>query len=301
MTRVAQTELVEKILTHAGTVVLLGSLDTGKTNFGLSVAEAARGKGIRVAYVDADVGQSTIGPPACIGLKFCDRLEAVDYETVRDADELGFVGSTSPEGHLLPQVAGTARLVNHAREAGYELVIVDTSSLISGVYAELLKYYKLDLIRPDSVIGFQRGEELDPILGVASRFFPVEVTALKVESAVTERSAEERLQAREARLASYFNPPLSRWRVKTTVFMPALPPGTDLARLDGLLVGLEDGNGRCKGIGLLEYQRDEDVLRMVSSVAEGAKGLRLGSIRITADGKVVGRVTIRELFGQLPF
>ncbi|MEO7803167.1 MAG: hypothetical protein ABIS18_01620, partial [Actinomycetota bacterium] len=155
-----------------------------------------------------------------------------------------------------------------------------------------------DLIRPSKVIGFQRGEELDPILGAASRFFPVEVSALKVESAIPERSVEERLVARESRLASYFQPPLSRWRVKTSVFMPSIPPATDLSTLDGLVVGLENGKGTCTGIGFLEYLRDEDVLRMVSSVTDGAKGLRLGSIRISAEGKTLGRVGVRELFGN---
>ena len=297
MTRVTQDELIQGLLAKKGTVVLLGGIDTGKTSFGLTLAEAARASGISVGYVDSDIGQSTIGPPTCIGLKLCADLEHVDSESVAVADELGFVGSTSPEGHLLPQVAGTARLVSHARDAGCELVIVDTSGMISGVYAEILKYYKLDLIRPDSIIGFQRGSELDPILGVVSRFFPSEVTGLKVESAVVERSVQERLEAREARLASYFQPPVSRWRVKTTVFMPAIPPETDLSRLDGLVVGLEDGTAKCKGIGLLEYQRDEDVLRMVSSVAESAKGLRLGSMKITTEGKMIGRVTISDLFG----
>lgn len=298
MTRVTQDALIDRLITSRGTIVLLGGIDTGKTSFGLSVAEAARAQGVAVGYVDADVGQSTIGPPTCVGLKLCQGLDKVDAESVAVADELAFVGSTSPEGHLLPQVASTARLVDHARAAGCELIIVDTSALISGVYAELLKYYKMDLIRPSSVVGFQRGMELDPILGVVSRFFPVDLAVLKVETEVVERSAEERLSAREERLASYFQPPLSRWRVKTTVFMPAIPPETDLAKLDGLVVGLEDGTGTCKGIGLLEYDKDEDVLRMVSTLTEGAKGLRLGSIRITSVGKMLGRVTVRELFGQ---
>lgn len=298
MTRVTQDELINRLIASKGTIVLLGGIDTGKTSFGLSVAEAARAQGIPVGYVDADVGQSTIGPPTCVGLKLCQGLDRVDAQSVAVADELAFVGSTSPEGHLLPQVASTARLVDHARAAGCELIIVDTSALISGVYAELLKYYKMDLIRPSSVVGFQRGMELDPILGVVSRFFPVDLAVLRVETEVVERSAEERLSAREERLASYFQPPLSRWRVKTTVFMPALPPETDLAKLDGLVVGLEDGTGTCKGIGLLEYDKDEDVLRMVSTLTEGAKGLRLGSIRITSEGKMLGRVTVRELFGQ---
>jgi len=290
--------MIERLIRSRGTIALLGGIDTGKTTFGLSLAEAARQAGISTAYVDADLGRSTVGPPTCVGLKYCNDLDCIDPGSIAKADELGFVGTMVPEGNFLPLVAGTARLVWHARQAGCELIIVDTSAVISGFSAEILKFYKLDLIRPNSVVGFQRGEELDPILGVVSRFFPAEVTALKVEAAVVERSAEERLAEREASFASYFRAPLSRWRVKTTVFMPPIPPGLDLASLDGLVVGLEDGTGTCRGIGLLEYEAEENVLRMVSSAAEGAKGLRLGAVKITTDGKTLGRVDLKELFGH---
>lgn len=298
MARVSQKELIDRLVESCHTIVLLGGIDSGKTSFGLSLAEAARRKGISVAYVDADLDQSTVGPPTCVGLKFCTDLERVDAQTVRDADELGFVGAYSAEGNLTPVVAGTARLVTHARDAGCRLVIVDTGTLISGTDAELLKFHKLDLVRPDHVVGFQRGEELDPILGVLSRFFSVDVTALRVDGEIAERSAEDRLAAREKALASFFVPPISKWRVKRTVFVPTLAPGTDARRLDGLLVGLEDGKGKCTGIGLLEYTEEGDVLRMVSSVGTGARGLRLGSVRLTLEGKTIGRFEAEEIFSS---
>lgn len=297
MLRVSHTEIVEHLVSSAGTVVLLGGIDTGKTSFGLSVVEAARASGVAAAYVDADISQSTIGPPTCLGLKYCKGPDSMDLEGAAAADELSFVGSTSPHGHLVALATGTARLVFHAREAGCDLIIVDTSGLISGVSAEILKYHKLDLIRPDAIVGFQRGEELEPLLGIGRRFMGVETTALRVDSAVGERSVEERLGYREARLSAYFQQPLSRWRVKTTVFMPTIPPETDLSRLEGLVVGLEDGKGRCIGIGLLEYDHAEGVLRMVSPVTDAARGLRLGSVRVTTEGRIVGRVNLRELLG----
>jgi polynucleotide 5'-kinase involved in rRNA processing len=296
--RVSHIEVVQKLSSARGTVMLLGGIDTGKTSFGLAMAEAARADGVAVAYIDADIGQSTIGPPTCIGLKYCGELDEVDRHTVSAADELAFVGSTSPEGHLLPLMSGTGRLVNHAREAGSELIIVDTTGYVSGFYAQILKYYKLELIQPDAVVGFQRGEELDPILGVARRFFPAEVTSLKVEQAVLERSVEDRLEERERKLAAYFDAPLTRWRLKSSVFMPPLPPAIDLGQFDGLVVGLEDGKGTCTGIGLLEHDTEEKVLRMVTPASESAKGLRLGSVSFTTEGKMMGRVTIRKLFGN---
>ena len=191
----------------------------------------------------------------------------------------------------------TAHLVAAARANEAELIVVDTSAYISGVYAETLKYRKLQLVQPDAVVGFQRGEELEPILSTVARFFSIPATNLRVPPGVRERSVEERASYREARLRSYFPAPLQRWRVKPTVFIPTLPPEIDVARLDGLMVGLEDGKGSCMGIGVLEFDQEERVLRMVSSVAEPARGLALGTVRITTQGQVIGRVTVRELFG----
>jgi polynucleotide 5'-kinase involved in rRNA processing len=296
--RVSQEELLERLVARSGTILVLGGIDTGKTSFGLSLAEAARASGISAAYVDADIGQSTIGPPACVGLKFLSDLEGVDRDSVTAADELAFVGSMSPSGNLLSLVSGTGRLVAEAREAGAGLIVVDTTGLISGTQAELLKYHKLQVVRPDAVVGFQRGEELEPLLGIVSRFFPTDVTALKVHGAVKERSAEERMAYREERFASYFAGPLQRWRVKTTVFMPTIPFELDPQRLHGLLVGLEDGKGSCLGMGILEYDSPEGILRMVSPVSEGATGLLLGSIRITTGGKLLGTVSHSALFGS---
>jgi polynucleotide 5'-kinase involved in rRNA processing len=296
MTVVSHAEIVESLIT-GGCVVLLGGIDTGKTTFGLSVAEAARKRGMHVAYVDADIDNSTVGPPGCVGLKFCQDLERVDQQTVAAADALGFVGSVIPQGHAFALATATAQLVGLARESDADLIVVDTSAYISGVYAEVLKYRKLQLVRPDAVVGFQRGEELEPILSTVARFFSIPVTGLKVAPGVRERFVEERASYREDRLRSYFLPPLSRWRVKPTVFMPTLPPEIDPARLDGLMVGLDDGKGSCMGIGVLEFDQEERVLRMVSSVAEPARGLLLGTVRITTEGQVIGRVTVRELFG----
>lgn len=296
MTIESHEEIVESLVT-CGCVVLLGGIDTGKTTFGLSIAETARQRGLRVAYVDADIDHSTVGPPACVGLKFCQDLEHVDPQSVAVADAMAFVGSVTPQGHAFALATATAHLVAVARENQAELIIVDTSGYISGVYAETLKFRKLQLVRPDAVVGFQRGEELEPILSTVARFFSIPVTGLRVAPGVQERFVEERASYREARLRSYFAPPLSRWRVKPTVFMPTLPPEIDPARLDGLIVGLDDGKGTCMGIGVLEFDQDEMVLRMVSSVTEPARGLLLGTVRITTEGQVIGRVTVRELFG----
>jgi polynucleotide 5'-kinase involved in rRNA processing len=197
---------------------------------------------------------------------------------------------------MLPLVTGTAKLVARAMAADCKLVIIDTTGSVSGVAGQLQKFSKMDLAPPDIVIAFSRGGELEPILGHTRRFTTAEVIELEVPEAVDTRSVEERTTYRERQFAAYFQAGLSRWRIKPQVFMPSLPPEFDLALLDGIVVGMEDGKGSCVGIGVLENGGARDTLKMVSPVTEGVKGLRLGSIRISTNGRSRGPVNLRNLF-----
>jgi polynucleotide 5'-hydroxyl-kinase GRC3/NOL9 len=289
--------LVERAARATRTAVLVGGLDSGKTTLARSMLGAALAAGRSCGYVDADVGQKTVGPPATVTLKLLRTPADLEAEALADADDLSFVGSTSPEGHLLSVVTSVARLCDRARESAAELVVVDTSGLVSGVYGQILKYHKIEMVRPDLVVGLQRGEELQPLLGVVQRFFRTEVVPLSVVPGVRATTVEQRADNREAAMRRYFSRELHRWRVKPTVFMPALPPLFDLAQLDRLLVGLSDGAGGYLGIGYLEYTADEGVLRLISPVAEGPKALRLGSVRLE-EGYRAKRVDLRNLFGS---
>ncbi len=289
-------ETVERIAEHRGVVAMLGGLDSGKTTLGRVIAHIATRRGRTVAFVDSDVGQSTVGPPSTVGLKFCRETRDLDADRLADADSLYFVGSTSPQGHLLSLVSGTAMLLRQAEEAGADLVIVDTTGLVSGVFGQLLKFHKFELVRPDVVIALQRGEELQPLCGIVQRFFASEVITLPVHPDVVPTTVDQRAANRERAMERYFREPLQRWRVRPTVFMPALPALFELHQLDRLVVGMSDGKGNYLGIGYLEHQPGEDVLRLVSPAAEAPKALKLGSLRLL-DGFRLKRVDLRGLFG----
>ncbi len=289
-------ETYERLLRDAGVVFLLGGIDTGKSTFALELLRRATAAGIKSALVDSDIQTSTVGPPTTVGLKLIDDASALDGDELRRADGLSFVGSITPRAHVLPLVTGTAKLVRRAREAGCRLVVVDTTGLVSGLYGQTLKYFKLDLIHPDFVVAFERGGELEPIVGIAQRFTPTEVIEVDVDPRVEPRTVDERTLFRERQFAAYFATGVSRWRVRPTVFMPTLPPEFDLALLDGLVVGMENGRGASLGIGVLEFDASEDFLRMVSPVTEGVTGLRLGSIKMDIDGRSRGPVDLRHVF-----
>jgi polynucleotide 5'-hydroxyl-kinase GRC3/NOL9 len=289
--------LVDQAARTKHTVLLVGGLDTGKSTLSRQLLQTAAAAGRSAAYLDADVGQKSVGPPATISLKYVRSPRDLEPESFPVEDALAFVGSTTPEGHLLPVVTGLAQLHRRALESGAEFVVVDSSGLVSGVYGQILNYHKVEMLRPDLVVGLQRGEELLPLLGVIQRFFDTEVVPLGVHPGVVPSSVEQRAENRERAMARYFGAELHRFRVKPTVFMPALPPLFDLTQLHRLLVGLSDGAGATTGLGYLEHSEDEGVLRLISPVAAGPKALRLGSVRLEENHRAK-RVDLQNLFGS---
>ncbi len=285
--------VIKRVVERGGMAVALGGLDTGKSTFCKMLAEVAVRAGRRVAYLDTDIGQTTVGPPTTIGLKFIATEADVEPEHLSRADAMYFVGSTSPYKHMLPMVVGANKLAKLARAEGVDVVVVDTSGFIDGTKGQVLKMHKVEVLEPDFVIGFHRGGELDPILGGIRRALPPEVDELNVDDNIMPTTADERASRRQARLKATFEGPIHRWKVKPSVLVPAIPPDVDPALLDGFLVGMEDGKGHCVGLGVLEYTHEG--LKMVSSLAEGARALRLGSVRVTKDFRTTA-VDLRDIF-----
>lgn len=289
----AHAEAVATLAERPGRVFVVGGVDSGKTTFAMRLARAGLAAGHVVAVVDADVSQSTIGPPTTVGVRLAKQESDLDAE--RPPDALSFVGGISPRGHVLPLVTGTAKLVMRAIEFGARVIVVDTSGLVDGVAGQVLKLTEAELCRPHHVVALASGGELEPIAGVLERFLSLDVVTLPVHPDIGVRSVEERAAYREARLAAFLGPQVFRWRVKPTVFMPSLPPIFELSELDGLLVGIDDGHGDCLGLGILEYR--DDALRLLTPVSEGVRALRLGSLRVSQDGKIHERVDLRSVLG----
>lgn len=285
--------LVARVVERGGIALALGGLDTGKTSFARMCAAVAVRLGKTAAFIDLDIGHPTIGAPGTVSMKVIREMADLEPDTLARADARYFVGAVSPQGHLLPMVVGAHRLATHARAAGASVIVVDTCGFISGTLGEVLALHTAEILHPDMVVGFQRGEELEPILGTLRRTVSAQVESLPVEPHTGMLGADERAEHRAARLRAAFEPPLHRWKVKASALVPTVPPEMDLHALDGVLVGLEDGEGHCIGLGVLEVR--DGVLGMISALAEGARALRLGSMRVTTDYHT-SPVDLRGLF-----
>ncbi len=282
--------LRDRMVGVTGVVMLIGAAETGKTTLAKLLILDALDAGLSVAFVDGDVASTIAGPPGCVGLKYVKSPADLDPDT--PPAEMRFVGSTSPQGVVLPHVVAVASLVEAGRSQA-DVVIVDTTSVVGGVVGQTLKYHLWELTKPDLGIALQRGEELEPIIGMLRRFFSAKITTAEPPNDATPPSPTERQTRQSDAFGRALASPLPRWRVQTTVFAPTLPEEFDLDRLNGMLVGVQDDEGRCLGLGVVESTGG--VLRVATHLGEEMRGLRLGSLRVDLETFTTQDVRLRQL------
>lgn len=226
--------------------VIVGAGDTGKTTLAAGLAGALAARGARVAVVDADVGQSEIGPPTTVGLGHVRGT----LGRLRDAElvALEFIGDTSPVRHIAQTADATGRLVRRALADGFAHVIVDTGGLVEGVLGLALKRAKVRAVDPDLVLVVQRRDESEPLaraLGGGERPTVVRVPA---SPAATRRTQTQRRLHRDSTLRDYLNGAasvdmaLDRLQARGT-------RGAPTAIVEGLLVGVYGADDEALGIG----------------------------------------------------
>lgn len=192
----------EGIVREGGVAMVVGAVDVGKSTFCAALAYHALQLKKKVAVVDADIGQSDIGPPGTIGMGFAhpDMNELADIPL----SYLYFVGDISPQGHFLDMVVGTQKVVHKALSLGAELVLVDTTGLVSGMPARKLKNFKIEAIRPNHLIALQRGSEVEHILRCWEKTKWLKIYRLPPSPLAVVRSFEERKVNRERKVISHF-------------------------------------------------------------------------------------------------
>src|SRR5437879_6874327 len=231
---------------RARVTLILGTSDTGKTSLTARLAGALAARGERVAVVDADVGQSEIGPPTTVGLGHV----AGAVARLGDAEviALEFVGDTSPVRYIRETADATGRLVRRALDAGFERVLVDTGGLVEGPLGLALKRAKVRAADPDLVLVLQRSAESEPIARALERGVRPRVVRLAPSPAVVRRSAARRREHRERGLRDYLA------HAATLTLPTARAPVrdrrgealTDVA--EGLLLGVLGAGGETLGI-----------------------------------------------------
>ena len=199
--------LARKVVQPQQVVLVIGATDVGKSTFCRFLIKQGVTSGLRVGFVDADVGQSQIGPPTTIGLKVFAPNDSIQSlaEIDGEPDALYFVGWTSPERHLLQCVTGTRLMVDAALKTGTDFIVVDTTGYIEGETAVVLKQHKIELIKPTHLICLHRSRELDVIVTPFEGNDTIQTHRLLPHRSVTSKSDEFRRKYRESSFARYFS------------------------------------------------------------------------------------------------
>jgi polynucleotide 5'-hydroxyl-kinase GRC3/NOL9 len=310
----AATEIFERRLR---TILVIGGAAVGKSSFCRYLVETLLARAADVAVVDADIGQSSLGPPAAVTLAY--PTLPLDFSAVPPAAYY-FVGSTGPIGRFLPLVIGTASLAHEARAA---FVIIDTTGLVHGT-GRVLKNYKIDAVRPDAIVAVERRNELAPIR-MANRHVPT----IKIEPSRKARGKDdyEKIDVRRQAYARHFaRASLLQLPLESLIFQrsllfagrpievegaihaertsdgilivgapPVLPPDSQVLPPGferNLLCGIADAAGRCLGLGTIE--RIDFVGRTIAlTTPVGRDKIRIiqfGDLYVTPEGGELGQV-----------
>ncbi|HGJ65117.1 TPA: hypothetical protein ENS27_06975 [bacterium] len=192
--------VIENIILTGHCVMVLGRIDTGKSTFCRQLAFCAKAKGLKVAIIDSDIGQSWIGPPTTVAMKIYNN----ESDMTLFPDDFYFVGSVTPERHLIQTVVGAKRMVESAELANADLIIIDTTGLVDRPIGRALKQSKIDLIKPDQIVCFQRERELESLIGGSELDF-CQIHRLVPSKYAERKSQDYRYRYRNQQFAQYFS------------------------------------------------------------------------------------------------
>lgn len=257
-------------LVAAPVTIVIGAAEAGKTTFTAWLATALHARGYSVGIVDADVGQTEIGPPTTIG------LGRVAGPLTRPADAevvaFEFVGVTSPARRPTRVVDATARLSTRARQE-FQRVVVDTSGFVAAGFGAAVKQRKILAVDPDLVVVVERREEMAHLLrALTSRGRP-RVVRLPALEPTHPRSAAARRRHRDAALAHHLEGAqlvaLDARRVAVNDLTGDAMPLADVS--PGAVAGLYAADGATMALGVVhavDARAGQLVVRTTRSAAE---------------------------------
>lgn len=163
--------------------VFLGDVDVGKSTLVRELHDRIGGE-----VVDADVGQSSLGPPAVVSLGVPAQEPRAGY----------FVGDVTPSRNPLAVLTGTAKITARARSP----CLIDTDGYIKGSLARTYKSELVSLIQPQTLVLLEREKELEDyrIYSLKS----IDVVNIKVHHRAY-KDPHERLCNREQAFRRYFD------------------------------------------------------------------------------------------------
>lgn len=180
------------------TVMVIGGVDSGKTSFCTYLINQALEKKWKAAVIDADLGQSDVGPPSTIGFSHV-KTPIKDLFEI-NAENAYFVGLTSPSRAINRVVEGLIMLKDRALDVGVDFLVINTDGWVADEDATRYKVLLTEKVAPNIVVGIQGDDELVPILTALKK---TKVLAIDCPSVIHKRNREKRKILRELSYKKY--------------------------------------------------------------------------------------------------
>jgi len=282
-------DLLDALREEKGVAIILGATDTGKSTFTQFLITHLCQKGLKVALVDADIGQSFLGPPTTIGFSIF--KSDPTWELILSPPEIFFVGSTTPEGCFPIHLQGTKRMADKAHSSGADIIIVDTTGFILGEAGKELKRKKIDLLSPRFIIALQKSNEIEHVLDHYKENPLYKIIRIPLSDRVRPRSMEERRINRTNKFQEYFKHSVTQELTIEEVQIEGevLDPNGDVLpfdwalRINGLLIGLKDSNDETLALGVVRnYFEEKKVVRVLTPLedTQRVKTIQLSSLKV---------------------
>jgi len=285
-----------------GTAVVIGGGDAGKTTLCTFLANSLLSEGRRVAVVDADIGQTDLGPPTTMAAADFTR-HAVNLSEVEPSERV-FIGLTSPGRVKGKVILGVKRLV--ARHAGHgKLVIVNTDGWVKGSEAVKYKVQMLNELKPEIALGIGSDDDTSQILQAGN------LTALLAGSPdiIKERTQVDRRQLRALGYQKYLaGASVKVFRSDRTELQSALSSEalhlnrlsrSQVEDLKDAIVGFLDADGFLQEIGILkDIIPSTKTVKIWSRIATTPSKIETGGVKLSDDGRELGYVGRYEQGGE---
>jgi len=275
-----------------GTAVVVGGADAGKTTLCTFLANSLIREGRRVSVVDADIGQTDLGPPTTMGAGEVTRY-AVSLSQIEPSERL-FIGFTSP-GRVKGKVIRCVKRLAARRAGPEKLVIVNTDGWVTGSEAVAFKAEMLGELDADVALGIGGAADVSGILQAGDR------AALLVSSPdiVKERTQVDRRELRALGYQRYLKgSSLKTFRTNEVRLSSAVTSELlslrglsrpQLEALKELIVGFLDSDGFLQEIGILkDIVPSTMAVKIWSKMSRAPCTIEVGDVRLSSDGRELG-------------
>ena len=180
------------------TVIVLGTVDSGKTSFCTYLVNRLLGQKKKIAVLDGDLGQSDVGPPCTVSYTFVTK-PITDLFSLQ-AKNAVFIGTTSPNGAVDKVIDSLVQLRKEILGSDPDFVVVNSDGWVEGEEAVRYKTQLVEKINPDAIFCVQQKDELAPLVNSLEKFRRIAVESSPVAS---QRSGESRKNLRELGYTKY--------------------------------------------------------------------------------------------------